>query len=112
MDHKAITSSLIKSMGYDPEKKLLEIEFIRNVKKDVRTVYQYPDFSQKDFDELMGVGKPEGEKHSIGSHFLKKVKVRYDGKFVKREEPLEKQKQTETQADADAETTGSEASEK
>jgi hypothetical protein len=92
MEHQAITSSLIKSIGYDPEKNILEIEFIRNVRQDVRTVYQYPDFSQKDFDALMGVGKPEGEKHSIGSHFLKNIKKRYDGKFVKREEPLEAKK--------------------
>lgn len=89
MERQAVTSSLIKAVGYDPKTQVLELEFIRNVKKDVRTIYRYPDFTQKDFDELMGVGKPEGEKHSIGSHFLKKVKARYDGKFTKVEEPLE-----------------------
>lgn len=100
MDRKAVTSSLIKGVGYDPATKTLELEFIRNVKKDVRTIYRYPDFSQEDFDTLMGVGKPEGEKHSIGSHFLKKVKVRYDGKFTKVEEPLEVKKE-EAQAEAE-----------
>lgn len=99
MDRKTITSSLIKEVGYDPATKVLELEFIRNVKKDVRTIYRYPDFSQEDFDALMGVGVPEGTKHSIGSHFLKKVKARYDGKFTKVEEPLEAKTEEAPQAE-------------
>jgi len=89
MERQAVDSSLIKMVGYDPKTQVLELEFHRNVKKDVRTIYRYPDFTQKDYDDLIGAGKPQGEKHSIGSHFLKKVKARYDGKFTKVEEPLE-----------------------
>lgn len=102
MERHAVKSSLIKEAGYDPQAKVLELEFIRNVKKDVRTIYRYPDFSQEDFNALMGYDKPEGAKHSIGSHFLKKIKARYDGKFTKVEEPLESTTEEAPQNDADA----------
>ena len=92
MERMVIKSSLIRSIGFDAEKKILEIEFLRNQRQDVRPVYQYPDFPQEKFDALMGtkLTPEQREKHSIGSHFLRFIKPNYpQGKFIKREEPLE-----------------------
>lgn len=78
------------SIGYDPAKKILQVEFPKRQKDDVRPVYNYFDVPQQKYDELMGIGKPEGEKHSIGGHFLKFIKPNYpQGKFEKREESKE-----------------------
>lgn len=78
------------SIGYDPEKKILQIEFPKRIKDNVRPVYNYFDVSQEKFDALMGKGKPEGEKHSIGSHFLKFIKPNF--KYERVEDAVEESK--------------------
>jgi KTSC domain len=87
MERKIIKSSLIRSIGYDAEKKILEVEFLRSQKQDVRPVYQYIDVSAEKFSALMGGHAAEGEKHSIGSYFLRMIKPNH--KFVKLEVPIE-----------------------
>ena len=79
------------SIGYDPEKKILQIEFPQRIKDNVRPVYNYFDVPQEKFDALMGKGKPEGEKHSIGSHFLKFIKPNF--KYERVEDAVENEKQ-------------------
>jgi len=100
-----IKSSLIRSIGYDAKNEILEIEFLRNQKQDVRPIYDYPQFTQARYDALMGnnLTPEEREHHSIGSHFLKFIKPNYpQGKFTKREEAIES-KTSEEKAAPEAE---------
>jgi hypothetical protein len=101
MDRKAVTSHVMISIGYDPAKKILQVEFPKRQKDNVRPVYNYLDVPQQKYDELMGVGKPEGEKHSIGSYFLKFIKPNF--KFEKVEEKIEQEKAPEATEETQAE---------
>ena len=71
MERQIIKSSLIRSIGYDAAKQILEVEFLRNQAQDVRPVYQYADVTPEKYKSLMGDGV---EGHSIGSHFLRMIK--------------------------------------
>ena len=62
MQRQAVTSSQIKSVGYDEAEKTLEIEFTNN-----GAVYQYYDVPKKIFDALM-------EADSVGGFFDRKIK--------------------------------------
>lgn len=93
MERTQVTSHVMISIGYDPAKKILQVEFPKRQKDNIRHVYNYFDVPQHRYDELMGVGKPEGEKHSIGSYFLKMIKPNY--KFEKVEEKVEDAKAPE-----------------
>ena len=93
MERTAVTSSIIRSIGYDPEKQILEVEFLRNQKQDVRPVYQYTAVTQAKYDALMGVGKDPDAAHSVGSHFLKFIKPNHP--CTKIEEKHEEKTQSE-----------------
>lgn len=99
MERKAVISHVMISIGYDPAKKILQVEFPKRQKDDVRPVYNYFDVPQQKYDELMGIGKPEGEKHSIGSYFLKMIKPNY--KYERVEEKVEKENPTTAAPEAE-----------
>lgn len=65
MDRKSVTSSNIRSVGYDPHKKLLEIEF------NSGAIYQYDDVPQHVYDNLMTA-------ESVGSYFNSVIKPNYE----------------------------------
>jgi len=94
MERKIIVSSLIRSIGYDPEKQILYVEFLRNQKQDVRPIYQYANVTQAKYDALMGIEKGPDENHSIGSHFLRMIKPNHP--CTKIEEKNESKTQSET----------------
>jgi hypothetical protein len=57
-----IKSSLLKSYVYDKDKKILEVEFLKNGR-----VYRYSNVTPEEFDALLAA-------ESFGSHFLKNIK--------------------------------------
>lgn len=61
-------SSQIKSIGYDPTTKTLEVEFKSN-----GALYQYHDVPQSAYQEFSKAG-------SLGQHFNQKIKGNYKGK--------------------------------
>ncbi|MDD7887886.1 KTSC domain-containing protein [Flavivirga sp. 57AJ16] len=63
---KQIESSILNSMGYDPESEILEIELKKN--KQIR---QYHNLSKAIWQELKN-------SHSKGRYFLKHIKGKYD----------------------------------
>jgi hypothetical protein len=79
MDRKEVESSQLKSVGYDAEKQVLEIEFKNG------GVYQYFDVPEHIHRELMAGTKlvKEGaiEKASIGRYFGQQVRGKF--KFAK-----------------------------
>jgi len=56
MEKKEIESRLIKSIGYDPEKKLMVVDFTTSM------VYEYRDFPEEVFNKLL-------EARSIDNYF-------------------------------------------
>lgn len=70
MKRKTISSSNIKSIGYNVERKVLEVEFHN------KAVYHYLDVDTKTVVELLLAD-------SVGGHFARKVKNSF--KFVKGE---------------------------
>lgn len=90
MERKAVTSHVMISIGYSPAEKILQVEFPKRQKDNVRPVYNYLDVPQEKYDALMGKGKPEGEKHSIGSYFLHFIKPNF--KFERVEDAVENEK--------------------
>lgn len=65
MKRKKVSSSLIKSIGFDDKKNLLEIEF----KKE--KIYRYFNFSKRTYDAFM-------KTDSFGKFFNKNIKGKYD----------------------------------
>ena len=68
MERKSVTSSNVKSVGYDPEKQLLEVEFAGG------GVYQYENVSPDAHKAMMAA-------KSIGSHVHAHIKPKH--KFKK-----------------------------
>ena len=64
MDRVPVSSTNIRSIGYDPDESLLEIEFHKG------GVYQYLGVPQVEYDQLMGAG-------SKGSYFHANIKGRF-----------------------------------
>lgn len=64
MQRTAVTSSQIKSIGYDPATNTLEVEFTNG------SVYQYADVPAETHRALMGA-------ESIGRYFQKNVKSKF-----------------------------------
>lgn len=64
MKRHLIDSSNLKSVGYDPETKILEIEF-----KSGR-VYQYSGVPEEEYDNLLNA-------ESAGSYFAKTIRPTY-----------------------------------
>ena len=61
MEREPVTSSNIRSVGYDPETSTLEVEF------NSGTVYQYAGVPQHEYDGLMSGG-------SVGTYFNAHIK--------------------------------------
>ena len=68
MKRKAVESSNIASIGYDPENEILEVEFNHG------GVYQYSDVPQDEYENLMNA-------ESHGKYFS--ANIRNDYEFVK-----------------------------
>lgn len=66
MDRLLVVSSNIRSIGYDPTRLLLEIEFIGTPE----FVYQYSGVPQHAFDSLLAA-------ESKGSYFFAQIKNRF-----------------------------------
>jgi hypothetical protein len=64
MERIPVSSSNIRSIGYEPDSMTLEVEF------NSGAVYQYQGVPQSEFDALMGAG-------SKGAHFNAHIKNRY-----------------------------------
>lgn len=48
MQRKPVNSTMLASIGYDPDDQVLEVEFL-----DSGDIYQYFDVSQESYEELM-----------------------------------------------------------
>lgn len=72
MNRAPVKSSNIKSVGYDPARRLLEVEFSSG------GVYQYEDVSKEEFNALMHAD-------SIGGHFHIHIRNSFKTKRVERE---------------------------
>jgi KTSC domain-containing protein len=91
MDRKAVTSGLIKSIGYDRATQTLEIEFV-NHREGPTKVYQYTPFSLERFDAFTAA-------ESLGKYFLANIKNDATLRYKKVEEPSEeKEKAAEAPA--------------
>lgn len=64
MDRKEIKSGLIKSLGYDEDDHILEIEF------NSGHIWQYTGISISTYNDMI-------ESESIGKYFLNKIKGKY-----------------------------------
>ena len=64
-----VKSSQIKSIGYDKDEKILEIEFKKG------TVYQYSDIYHEVYMELITA-------KSVGSFFMRNINKKYEYKKV------------------------------
>lgn len=69
MDRKAVTSSNIKTIGYDKASKVLEVEFIGG------KVFQYADVPAKLHTKLM-------KAKSVGSFFSAEIRNAYDATAI------------------------------
>lgn len=66
MKRRPVFSTRIKSVGYDPDSQVLEIEFTDN------SVYEYDGVPKSKFDGLVG-------SYSIGKYFEENIKNSYAG---------------------------------
>jgi hypothetical protein len=64
MQRDSVTSTMINSVGYDPDTKVLEIEFNNG------EVYTYHNIEQGEYDSLMNAS-------SIGKYFSANIKGRH-----------------------------------
>ena len=65
MTRKKVISGMIKSIGYNPETKEMDVEFTS------REIYTYNPISQRKYDNLVNAD-------SIGGHFNRNIKGRTD----------------------------------
>lgn len=72
-----VTSSLIKSLGYDQGTNTLAVEFNRG-----GAVYHYAGVSQEQYDALRGA-------ESVGKHFIANVRDAFQGVRQDEQEPKE-----------------------
>jgi hypothetical protein len=63
MERQPVESSLLLTVGYDAEAKVMEVEF----KRTPGVVYRYSDVLPEEASSMLG-------SKSIGSYFLKKIK--------------------------------------
>lgn len=65
MERVTVSSSMIRSIGYDPETLTLEIEFIKG-----GSVWLYSEFPPEQFEALQGA-------ESVGKFFISQIKGKY-----------------------------------
>jgi hypothetical protein len=88
MERKAVKSSLIKKIGYDPATETLELEF--NGKEGAPPkVYSYAPFTQRQWELFRSAD-------SIGRHFLLHIKTDKKLVYKRIEEKNEKEKEEES----------------
>ncbi len=68
MDRKEVESRLVKSIGYDPEKKVMEVEFTTTM------IYEYRNFPEEVYNQIL-------EARSIDNFFKDKIANKY--KYVR-----------------------------
>ncbi len=68
MERKEVTSTSIKSVGYDPKTQTLEVEF-----KPKGRLYHYSNVTEKEYTGLMGAA-------SKGKYFNRNIKDFYPAK--------------------------------
>jgi len=76
MDRVNVESSSIKSIGYDKEKLILEVEFVKKPKESKNTegsIYQYQGFTNQDYTDLFMATVTS----SIGSYFSKRIAKKF-----------------------------------
>lgn len=67
MERTAVSSSLLKSIFYSPDTRVLEIEFKAKKEGEAGKVYRYADVSPLTYEKFLAAP-------SLGSHFLKQIK--------------------------------------
>ena len=95
MERKQIHSKFIHSIGYNSERRILEVEFLRKQEEHKRGIYRYFDVPHWRYLELMGMNQPEG--HSISAYFLTYIRPNF--KFEKVEEKHEDETQESSEDD-------------
>jgi KTSC domain len=70
MERAEVKSSLLRSIAYDAEKKIVEVEFHPRKPGQPGKVYQYADVPLEAWKEWGGA-------KSLGGHFLKYIKPNY-----------------------------------
>lgn len=97
MQRKPVESSQIKSVGYEPESRVLEIEFTpsnygagskRGEAMTQGSVYQYENVEKDVADGFFVEKEPDGKKRSVGSYFGKTVKPFKDKYPYKKVSPV------------------------
>jgi hypothetical protein len=76
VERTSVTSKFCKSIGYDAEVFVLEVELHNGA------VYQYPGVTPKEYADLVAA-------ESKGGHFLKHIKPAHEGVRVPKEVSLE-----------------------
>jgi hypothetical protein len=71
---KAVKSSQIKSVGYDPAAKRLAIEFNHDERYSQGSVYEYENVDQATADNFFREKDDEGKEWSVGSYFYQTLK--------------------------------------
>ena len=69
MEHRSVTSSYIKSVAYDPAKRLMHVAFTNGA------TFAYPNVPPYEHRELMNAT-------SIGRHFHENIRGKYTGSKV------------------------------
>jgi hypothetical protein len=73
MNRSRINSSVIYSVGYDEDHKILEVEFA-----DSKELYQYLKVPKQEFEKLLDLASTPEE--SVGKYFNSTFKAKYDYK--------------------------------
>ena len=86
MERKPVVSSQIRSIGYDPHARVLEVEF--TPKKGFKTgaVYIYKNFSSADYQDFL-------DAKSLGQHFGARIRPVFE--FRRVQEPVPENPQAE-----------------
>jgi hypothetical protein len=69
MERQLVSSSNLKSVGYDPRSRTLEIEFHNG------GVYQYDEVSQQTYDDLIAAA-------SKGRYYAEHIRDHYSGRRI------------------------------
>jgi KTSC domain len=67
MERQPVTSAVLKSIGYDPHARVLEVEFLPRKGFKKGSVWQYRGFTSQDYQNLRAA-------KSLGSHFTQHIR--------------------------------------
>jgi hypothetical protein len=91
MQRQKVQSNLIFSVGYDPATKTLEVEFLRKLKDNSRSIYRYHDVPPGKWEAMQAAT-------SRGSYFLVHIKPNF--KSTRVEEPRAEEEKTASEGGA------------